>query len=93
MMNGIIRTTATQYEEQRKKEFCNMLTKIINDYILPKFGQHVIKFNIELGLFTSEQYGSYRIPFFDVEGGEVCYIVADTIIGEWKVFEVKNKKI
>ncbi len=88
--SNIIGTTAIQYEEQRKREFCDMLTKIINDNILPKYGQRVNKFNIELGLFTSDQYGSYRIPFFDVDGKVVCYIVADTIMGIWEVFEVKK---
>jgi len=86
----ILTDSSKDYEEKRRKEFCDFLTKIINENILPNFGKDIKTFNIELGLFTSDQYGSYRITFYDKDNNEVCYINADTILGEWTVF--KNGK-
>jgi hypothetical protein len=55
--------------------------------IIPKFGSN-LKFDITLGLWTSDQYGSYKISFTNDEK-EVCYILADTILGKWETFENK----
>jgi len=46
-----------------------------------------LTFNILMGLWTSDQYGSYKIPFKTKDTNkEVCYIIADTIMGEWRVY-------
>jgi len=84
-----IGSTSTQYEKQRRIEFFKTLTEIINEYVIPNFGKD-LNFYLELGLFTSDQYGSYRISFCNKEKEEVCYIIADTIMGEWEVFKVKK---
>jgi hypothetical protein len=76
------------YQEKKSKEFANILKEIIEKHIIPKFGSK-LTMSIEQGLFTSGEYGSYRIPFIDESKKEVCYIIADTIIGEWKVYEKK----
>lgn len=76
------------YQEKKSREFVNMLKKIIEKDIIPNFGSK-LTMSIDLGLFTSDNYGSYRILFSDDSGKEVCYIIADIIIGEWKVYEKK----
>jgi len=81
--------SSESYQEKKFREFVNMLKKIIEKDIIPNFGSK-LTMSIELGLFTSDNYGSYRIPFTDDSGKEVCYIIADTIMGEWKVYKPNN---
>lgn len=82
--------TDTSYQDEFKKNFFEMLQKGINEVITPKFGRN-LTFSISTGLFTSGQYGSYRIDFIDNNTKtEICYIIADIIMGEWKFFETKK---
>ena len=82
--------TDTSYQDEFKKNFFEMLQKGINEVITPKFGRN-LTFSISTGLFTSGQYGSYRIDFIDNNTKtEICYIIADVIMGEWKFFETKK---
>jgi hypothetical protein len=81
-------TEETEYSKEFKKKFCEMLNKIVNENIIPKYGKDLM-FGIHLGLWTSDQYGSYKIQFTK-DKKEVCYIIADTIMGEWSVYENKN---
>ena len=76
------------YSKEFKKTFCETLTNIINDVIIPNFGNK-LKFSITLGLWTSDEYGSYKISFTNDEK-EVCYILADTILGKWETFKTNN---
>lgn len=87
MITTITLNSSEDYETKRKEEFVKTLTEIINNDILPTYGEKIKTLNIEMGLFTSDNYGSYRIPFFDGDKQEICYIIADTILGEWKVFK------
>lgn len=80
--------TESEYSKKIRKDFCETLSKIINDFIIPTFGKD-LKLNIYSGLFTSDNYGSYKIGFFDKNDNELCYVIADTIIGEWKVYNRK----
>jgi hypothetical protein len=77
------------YQEKKSREFVNTLKEILEKHIIPNFGSN-LTMSIELGLFTSDNYGSYRIPFKDDSGKELCYIIADTILGEWKVYKPNN---
>jgi hypothetical protein len=82
-----IQTGESDYTKKHREEFCKTLSKLINEVVIPKYGMGLI-FSIEMGLFTSGEYGSYRIPFKRKETNEeVCYIVADTIMGEWKAMK------
>lgn len=74
------------YTAEKQKEFFGNLTNIINETIIPKFGSH-LTMNIESGLFTSDEYGSYRINFYKDEK-KLCYIIADVIMGEWRGFQL-----
>ena len=56
----------SNHTETFKKHFYEMLTKIINETIIPNFGDKLY-FNIDCGLWTSDEYGSYRIPFYTKE--------------------------
>ena len=77
----------SDYSNEFRKNFYETLTKIVNEVIIPNFGNK-LNMSIELGLFTSDEYGSYKISFTDNKK-EVCYILADTILGRWEIF--KNK--
>lgn len=82
--------TDTSHQDEFKKNFFEMLQKGINEIIIPKFGRN-LTFSISTGLFTSGQYGSYRIDFINNDTKtEICYIIADIIMGEWKFFETKK---
>jgi hypothetical protein len=81
--------SSESYQEKHSREFVNALKEILEKHIIPNFGSN-LTMSIEQGLFTSGEYGSYRIPFSDDSGKEVCYIIADTIMGEWKVYESNN---
>jgi hypothetical protein len=89
--NTIIGTTSEQFAEQRNREFSKMLAQMYNEHILPRFGQEIRTMDIYLGLFTSDQYGSYKISFYSEEEKEVCYVIADTILGEWKLFKTETE--
>ena len=43
-----------------------------------------------MGLFTSDNYGSYRINFYNKEKEIVAYTIADTIMGEWKTYKTNK---
>ena len=79
-----------KYQEERAAEFSKNLTEIVNEHIIPKYGKD-LNFSIQLGLWTSDEYGSYKIPFYDKNDNDVCYVIADVIIGEWKLYEYENK--
>ena len=86
-------TTTENYEIKEKKEFVKTLTEIINNDILPTdFGKKIKTLNIEMGLFTSNNYGSYKVSFFDENKKEICYIIADNILNEYKVFKTNNNE-
>ncbi len=86
-MKTITINEKSDYSKEFRRNFCEILTKIINEVVIPKFGSK-LKFSVQLGLFTSDQYGSYKISFTNDEK-EVCYILADTILGKWETFENK----
>lgn len=76
------------FEDKSQREFFNTLKNIIEKYIIPEFGND-LKLDVELGLFTSDEYGSYRINFYNNENKVVAYTIADTIMSEWKTFKTK----
>lgn len=85
--------TTENYEIKQNKEFVKTLTDIINNDILPTdFGKKIKTLNIEMGLFTSNNYGSYKVSFFDENKKEICYIIADNILNEYKVFKTNNNE-
>lgn len=81
--------SSESYQEKHSREFAKMLKEIIEKHIIPNFGSK-LTMSVEQGLFTSDNYGSYRIPFTDDSNKEVCYIIADVIMGEWKVYKPNN---
>lgn len=80
---------SNKHQEEIASEFSKNLTQIVNEHIIPKYGKD-LKFSIQLGLWTSDEYGSYKIPFYDKNDNDICYIIADVIIGEWKLYEYEN---
>lgn len=89
-MSSIVRicnyTNISDFEKEWKKSFVDMLAKVINEHIIPNFGKN-LKFDMNMGLHTSDEYGSYKIEFFDKNDKSVCYILADTILGKWEIFK------
>lgn len=77
------------YQERKSREFANALKEILEKHIIPNFGSK-LTMSVEQGLFTSDQYVSYRLPFTDESGKEVCYIIAGVIMGEWRVYKPNN---
>lgn len=72
-------------KDRWKESFYKPLEKMMNEHIIPTFGQR-LSMNLQVGFFTSDQYGSYRINFYDKENKKICYIIADIILGEWKAY-------
>ena len=67
------------------KSFSEALTTIFNHHIKNNFPE-VTTFDIEQGLFTSGEYGSYRVPCYDKNKNMLCYIICDVIMGNYKVY-------
>ena len=86
MIHSITTNSQKDYEEDRRKDFANTLAQLMNEHIVPVYSMD-LKFDIQLGLWTSDNYGSYKIPFYDKQNQTLCYIIADTIMGEWKVYK------
>ena len=85
-MNYTTTTTLDNYRQNRQKDFVKTLKEIIETFIIPEFGND-LKLDVEMGLFTSDNYGSYRINFYNKEKEIVAYTIADTIMGEWKTYK------
>ncbi len=88
-MNYTTTTTLDNYRQNRQKDFVKTLKEIIENYIIPEFGND-LKLDVEMGLFTSDNYGSYRINFYNKEKEIVAYTIADTIMGEWKTYKTNK---
>lgn len=86
-ITSTLQSSETDYDRKRKEEFANALKKMIDEHIIPNFGDK-LNFTIGLGLFTSDEYGSYKIDFYNKKDELVCYIIADTIMGEWKLYKI-----
>lgn len=84
MMYNVIQSSNNANEEYNKK-FASELTKMFNDVILIQYPD-AKSFSIEQGFFTSEQYGSYRIPISDKDKNMICYVIFDLILGEYKLY-------
>lgn len=67
------------------KSFALALKEILDTHVIPTY--NVKTFDIQMGLFTSDQYGSYKVIYYDESGIEVCYTIADVIMGEYKTFK------
>jgi hypothetical protein len=68
------------------KSFTTALTTLFNGHIKIKYPD-VTTFDIEQGLFTSGQYGSYRVPCYNKNKNMLCYIICDVIMGHYKIFD------
>ncbi len=88
-MNYTTTTTLDNYRQNRQKDFVKTLKEIIETFIIPEFGND-LKLDVEMGLFTSDNYGSYRINFYNKEKEIVAYTIADTIMGEWKTYKTNK---
>jgi len=83
----ILKTFETpKIEDEIWKSFCSSLTVIFNNHVKIKY-PNVTTFSIEQGLFTSDQYGSYRVPCYGKDGEMLCYIICDVIMGDYKTYE------
>jgi hypothetical protein len=72
-------------EEKWIKTFCEPLSNMIKQYVIPKFNWNGTM-DILMGCYTSPEYGSYKIVFKNEEK-EICYITADIIFGNWKLYK------
>jgi hypothetical protein len=72
-------------QDYTKLNFLSELKRIIDEFITPNYGNNLFM-SIDLGNFTSGEYGSYKISFKKNET-EVCYIIADVIFGKYKLYE------
>jgi hypothetical protein len=67
------------------KSFAAALKEILDTHVIPTYNAKT--FDIQMGLFTSDQYGSYKVIYYDEDGIEVCHTIADVIMGEYKTFK------
>ena len=79
-------TLSPEIENSFQKSFTTALTTLFNSHVKVKYPD-VTTFDLEQGLFTSYQYGSYRVPCYDKNKNMLCYIICDVIMGEYKVFD------
>lgn len=82
--NGINKNT--DFKDEIWESFCTSLTSIFNNYVKIKY-PNVTTFSIEQGLFTSDEWGSYRVPCYNKDGEMLCYIICDVIMGEYKTYD------
>ena len=82
--NGINKNT--DFEDEIWKSFCSSLTLILNNHVKIKY-PNVTTLSIEQGLFTSDEWGSYRVPCYGKDGEMLCYIICDVIMGEYKTYD------
>lgn len=85
--NSNLESYKKHQEERWIERFCKPLSKIFNEHVIPIYGEK-LTFNIQLTLHNSGQYGVYLIPIYK-EGEEVCHIIADIILGEFKFYNGK----
>jgi len=88
-MNYTTTTTLDNYWKNRQKDFVKTLKEIIENYIILEFGND-LKLDVEMGLFTSNNYGSNKINFYNKEDKIIAYTIADTIMGEWKTYKTNK---
>ena len=81
-------TLSSEVDNSFQTRFSTALTTLFNGHVKVKYPD-VTTFDIEQGLFTSGQYGSYRVPCYDKNKNMLCYIICDVIMGEYKVFDGK----
>jgi len=75
--------------EKAHKKHLDTITELCEKFIFPEHGRN-LTMTQEIGLFTSTEYGSYRINFY--KGGLLCcWIIADSISGKYEVFAPSNK--
>ena len=60
------------------------LTTLFNNHIKNHYPD-VTTFDIQQGLFTSKEYGSYRVPCYDKNKTMLCYIICDVIMGHYRI--------
>jgi hypothetical protein len=75
----------TEFSDNINKSFAKALKEILETHVIPTY--NVKTFDIQMGLFTSDHYGSYKVIYYDDNQKEVCYTIADVIMGEYKTFK------
>lgn len=85
--NRINQYSITYSKPEPDYEFSKSLMEILS-LIKAKYGDNQT-FTLEMGNFTSDEYGSYRMIFKDSKNPDItlCTVIWDRIFGEVKIQE------
>jgi hypothetical protein len=76
----------TQYQLEKEREFKNDIIEI-GGKVKDKYGEGKYTFGIEMGNYTSGEYGSYCLTFHK-DNQYCCNVLWDRIFGEYKIIEI-----
>jgi hypothetical protein len=76
----------TQYQLEKEREFKNAIIEI-SDKVKDKYGDGKYTFGIEMGNYTSGEYGSYCLTFHK-DGEYCCNVIWDMIFSKYKIIEI-----
>jgi hypothetical protein len=78
-----------EYEKKKQEEFRLGIIEI-GDKIKEKFGEGKYKFGIDMGNYTSGEYGSYNLTFYK-DDYYYCNVIWDIIFNECKIIVLNEK--
>jgi hypothetical protein len=76
----------SQYQIDKERNIKNAIIEI-GDTVKDKYGKGHYEFGIELGNYTSGEYGSYCLTFHK-NSEYCCNVIWDMIFGEYKIIEI-----
>ncbi len=83
---NIVTNHKSQYQLDREKKFIKAIIEI-GDRVKDKYGEGKYTFGIEMGNYTSGEYGSYCLTFHR-DGKYCCNVIWDMIFGEYKIIGI-----
>lgn len=78
-----------EYEKKKQEEFRLGIIEI-GDKIKEKFGEGKYKFSIDMGNYTSGEYGSYCLTIHK-DDEYCCHVIWDIIFNECRVIVLNEK--
>lgn len=76
----------TDYLDERRKEFLGEAQDVLNKKVWPYVKDKIKTASLFQGFFVSDEYGQYKIEFYDENKSIVLEVILDIVCGEmqWK---------